>query len=200
MYAVFSKDLTVNTIPQKEILRYMRAREINDGILRVVLDAEKLVLDAASCRACWTHVRIKKLSENALMIGNIEMVSADLSKRLLGCEEAFVFAATAGIGVDRVIRVGQVKSPLLSLACDAAGSALVEELCDELCESFDTELKSEKKHTLKRFSVGYGDLSLEYQKQICELLDMPKNIGASLTDGVMMTPSKTVTAIVGIKG
>lgn len=200
MYAVFSKELSVNSVPHKEILRYMRAREANGTILQVVSEAERLVLDAASCRACWTRIDIKKLSEDALMIGNIEMVSADLSKRLLECDEVFLFAATVGVGVDRVIRASEVKSPLLFLACDAAGSALVEELCDELCKSFDADVKNEKKHTLKRFSAGYGDLSLEYQKQICELLDTPKNIGAALTDGVMMTPSKTVTAIVGIKG
>ncbi len=200
MYVVISKELTVNTISQKEILRYMRARGMTDGILMAVSDAERLVLEAASCRACWTRVNVKRLTEDSLLVGNIKMVSADLSRRLCGCDEAFVFAATAGVGVDRVIRTAEVKSPLISLACDAAGSTLVEELCDELCKSLDAEVKKEKKHTLKRFSAGYGDLSLEYQKQICELLDTPKNIGASLTDGIMMAPSKTVTAIVGIKG
>ncbi len=199
MYVVFSKDLTVNSIPQKEILRYMRAHGITDGILHVVSDAEKLVLEAASCRACWTRVDVKRLSENSLALGNIEVVSADLSKRLLGCEKAFVFAATAGVGVDRVIRASEVKSPLLSLACDAAGSALVEELCDLINSALADEAQKQKSQTVKRFSAGYGDLSLEYQKDICALLDTPKNIGASLTDGVMMAPSKTVTAIIGIK-
>ncbi len=200
MQVVFSKDLTVNAIPQNEILRYMRAREINDRVLRVVADAEKLVLEAARCRACWMCVEVKRLSDNLLTLGNIEVVSEDLSKRLCGCDEAFVFAATVGVGVDRAIRTAEVKSPLLSLACDAAGSALVEELCDLVNSALDQDAKNQKKQTVKRFSAGYGDLSLNIQKDICALLDTPKNIGASLTDGIMMVPSKTVTAIVGIKG
>ncbi len=199
MYVVCSRDLTLNAIPHKGILRYMRAHGITDGIMQYVSDAERLVLEAASCRLCWTRVDIKKLSENSLVLGNIEIVSADLSKRLLGCEQAFVFAATAGVGVDRVIRASEVKSPLLALACDAAGSALVEVICDLINADLAEEAKKKKSQTIKRFSAGYGDLSLEYQKDICALLDTPKNIGVSLTDGVMMAPSKTVTAIIGIK-
>ncbi len=199
MYVVLSKDLTVDAIPHKEILRYMRAHGETDKIMQSVTDAEKLVLEAASCRACWTRVEVKELSENSLALGNIEVVSADLSKRLSGCNSAFVFAVTAGVGVDRVIRASEVKSPLLSLACDAAGSALAEELCNQIDASLAAEVKTEGKQTVKRFSAGYGDLSLECQKDICALLDTPKNIGASLTDGIMIAPCKTVTAIIGIK-
>lgn len=177
----------------------MRAREMTEGLLQVVCEAERLVLGAARCRTCWTRVEVKRLSDNSLILGDIEVVSADLSRRLCGCDEAFVFAATVGVGADRAIRTAEVKSPLLSLACDSAGSALVEELCDAINTELAEEAKKQGRQTTKRFSAGYGDLSLEYQRQICRLLDTPRNIGASLTDGVMMTPSKTVTAIVGIR-
>ena len=200
MYAVLTKNMAADSIPQKEILRYMQARDMTDEICQAAEEGERLVLGAASCRACLARVKVEMLSENSLCVGGIKIVSGDLSKRLLGCEEAFVFAVTAGVGVDRVMRVTEVKSPLLSLACDAAGSALVEELCDQLDASLAAEVKTEGKQTVKRFSAGYGDLSLEYQRDISALLNTAKNIGASLTDGVMMTPSKTVTAIVGIKG
>lgn len=201
MYRILTKSMTVSTIPQKEILRYMRAlytSDASDAVLRAATDGERLVLEAASCRACWARVNVRSLSKNALALGNIEMTSADLSKRLCGCDEAFIFAVTAGVGVDRVIRASEVRSPLLSLACDAAGSALAEELCDELDATLAAEVQKEGKQTTKRFSAGYGDLSLEYQRDIATFLDTAKNIGASLTDGVMMTPTKTVTAIVGI--
>lgn len=199
MNVVYSKDLAVISIPKNEILRYMRAREETDKILQVVSEAEKLVLDVATCRVCWTEVEIRKLSENSLTLGNIKIVSADLSKRLWGCNRAFVFAATVGVGVDRVIRSSEIKSTLLSLACDAAGSALVEAVCDIIDKELAEKAQKQEKQTSKRFSAGYGDLSLEYQRDICALLDTPRNIGASLTDGVMMAPSKTVTAIIGIK-
>ena len=48
-----------------------------------------------------------------------------------------------------------------------------------------------------RFSPGYGDLSLEVQKEIFSLLDCPRKIGVSLGDSLLMTPSKSVTAIIG---
>ena len=50
-----------------------------------------------------------------------------------------------------------------------------------------------------RFSPGYGDFDLKYQKDILEYLDANKKIGISLTDSLMMIPTKSITAIIGIK-
>ena len=50
-----------------------------------------------------------------------------------------------------------------------------------------------------RFSPGYGDLPLEFQREIFRALDVPRRIGVSLGSSCLMSPSKSVTAIVGIK-
>ena len=200
MLLVQTKSFEVTSLPQKEILRYMRAGQTpSDEVLSAAREGERRVLEASRCRACFVRVPVEFVSAECVRVGGIEMISGDLSKRLCGCGEAFVFGATAGVGVDRVIRLCEVSSALLSLACDAAGSALAEEICDRLDGELMAEAQRYGKETVKRFSAGYGDLSLEYQKDIVALLNTAKNIGASLTDGVMMTPSKTVTAIVGIK-
>ena len=87
----------------------------------------------------------------------------------------------------------------MGLAADAAGTAAVEELCDELCRRLEKKSNDAGECTISRFSAGYGDLSIEYQKDIVNLLEPKKHIGVSLSMGGMMTPTKTVTAIVGIK-
>ena len=51
-----------------------------------------------------------------------------------------------------------------------------------------------------RYSPGYGDLSLESQKQVFALLNPPKYIGVTLNDSLLMSPSKSVTGIIGIGG
>ena len=51
----------------------------------------------------------------------------------------------------------------------------------------------------RRFSPGYGDLSLDLQKTVFELLNPEKHIGITLTDGMLMTPMKSVSAFIGIK-
>ena len=53
-------------------------------------------------------------------------------------------------------------------------------------------------HTRARFSPGYGDLKLSSQKDIFRVLDCSRKIGLSLNDSLLMSPSKSVTAIIGV--
>lgn len=186
------------SLPQGEILRYMRAGdEPSAEVISAAAEGERRVILAQTGRACYSRVTVKRLDEGKIALGELIVESYGLCKLLSGCDEAFVFAVTAGVGVDRAIRAAQTSGALSALATDAAGSALCEELCDMLCEKLSDVVDGGM--LTKRFSAGYGDLSIEYQREIVRMLDTPKNIGVTLTGGVMMTPSKSVTAIVGIK-
>ena len=60
------------------------------------------------------------------------------------------------------------------------------------------ELK-EGETLVSRYSPGYGDWPLEAQRRLFELLDAPRKAGVSLTDSLLMVPSKSVSAIIGVK-
>ncbi len=185
---------------EKEVLRYMRAgKTCGENIEKLADEGIRRVCEAACCKVCYARLELNLLDEGNLMLGDILLRSKSLYKWLEGCREAFLFAASVGQSVDRVIRAAGASSPSLSLACDAAGSALVEEVCDVLNSKLDSIIRLEGGVTVKRFSAGYGDLDLTYQKNFSEALNTAKNIGACLTGGVMMSPTKTVTAIIGIK-
>ena len=49
-----------------------------------------------------------------------------------------------------------------------------------------------------RFSPGYGDLPLDAQKMIFSILSPEKHIGLTLNASLMLSPTKSVTAFVGI--
>ena len=49
-----------------------------------------------------------------------------------------------------------------------------------------------------RFSAGYGDLPLAVQKAIFSALELSQRIGLTLNESLLMTPSKSVTAIFGL--
>ena len=49
-----------------------------------------------------------------------------------------------------------------------------------------------------RFSPGYGDFSILHQKELLQMLEAPKKIGLTLTEGYMLTPTKSVTALLGM--
>ena len=52
----------------------------------------------------------------------------------------------------------------------------------------------------KKIHPGYGDLPLALQKDIFRVLDCPKRIGLTLNESLLMSPSKSVTALIGVSG
>lgn len=191
---VFKREFEIKSVPVFEVLRYMRAgKDPDENIVAVVRSACEKVISASKCVACYITLPIEA-GADSVKIGGLELVSKSLSTHLYECCEAVLFCASAGVGVDREIQKSAAVSALESLACDCAGSALVEELCDR----FEEDVLGGA-DTTRRFSPGYGDLSIEYQRDIVALLDTKRHIGVSVTDGLMMTPTKSVTAIIGVK-
>ena len=88
--------------------------------------------------------------------------------------------------------------PVLSPSLQATAAAMTETWCDRINERIRLEAEQEGLYTRPRFSPGYGDLPLDLQREISAILNMSKEIGVSLTDTMLMTPSKSVTALIGI--
>lgn len=186
----------ITSLNKKEALRYLGyygAQNI-DGLEEVFSECEELALAAISPKAVYAVYDIEKLGGGKLNLGFAEVKSFDLEKNLSGCNKIALFAATVGIGLDRLILKYEKLSPARAVILQAIGAALIEQWCDEVNEVITNEYK----HTKPRFSCGYGDLSLSLQKEIFKGLSVTKNIGISLNESLFMTPTKSVTAIVGI--
>lgn len=87
------------------------------------------------------------------------------------------------------------------MVLQAVSVEAIEEYCDACEEEILAALSSggEGPYYLRpRFSPGYGDLPLEFQREFLQILETPKKIGVTLTDSLLMMPSKSVTAIIGI--
>ncbi|MBQ8768206.1 MAG: Vitamin B12 dependent methionine synthase activation subunit [Oscillospiraceae bacterium] len=124
--------------------------------------------------------------------------SRDLAKCLRGCDEVVLFAATIGIEVDRYIAKYQQISATRALLAQAYGAERIEALCDAFCKEMKVQIAAEGKFCTPRFSPGYGDLPLEAQKDIFALLDCSRKVGVGLNESLLMSPSKSVTAIFGV--
>ena len=123
--------------------------------------------------------------------------SSNLARHLTGCSELFLFAATLGIKVDIALRRLTLESAATGAAAQAVAAALIETYCDSCCAELEQNLAPGLK-LLYRFSPGYGDWNLAEQPKIFSLLDGIRKMGLTLTDGCMMAPVKSVTAVIGI--
>lgn len=111
------------------------------------------------------------------------------------CENCVLLCATLGSQVDALIRREQVRNMAEALFLDAAASAAIEEVCDEVQMMLARDLN---KSLTRRFSCGYGDLPLEIQKDFLSVLDAGRMIGLSASPSGMLIPIKSVTAVIGI--
>lgn len=122
------------------------------------------------------------------------IASKALSHHLSGCREALFFSATIGPGVDMLIRRYSEISMIKLALVQAAGAALIEAYADRAVE----ELKKTYPYLKPRFSPGYGDFSLSHQTDFFRILRLGETLGLSLNDAYLMTPSKSITAVIGI--
>lgn len=177
-------------LPEKELFLRLGTREITEEIRECI----RLVKEHAVYRYCYVRVPLLFHSHHAFTLGDVRITSRALGKNLQDCKECFVMTVTLGAGVDRLIGRMGVTSPARQFFTDAAASALVEGLCDRVFA-----LLSEQEKCKMRFSPGYGDFLLEYQPDMLQLTEAGKRMGLYVTDTMFLTPSKSVTAIVGIE-
>lgn len=133
-----------------------------------------------------------------LRIAGMEISSRSLSRNLRSCEKVCLMAATLGLGPDRLIARASVKYMSRAVILQAAAAAMIEAWCDQVNEEIILQAAKEGLYCRPRFSPGYGDFALEYQRDFAQILRMQKEIGVSLTESLLMMPSKSVTAIIGL--
>ncbi len=137
-------------------------------------------------------------AENDGALGKIQ--SRDLCKNLEGCDKVVLFAATIGFDCDRLLARYKTLTPSRAVAMQAVGAAAIEALCDRFCDDLKKELSKENISLKPRFSPGYGDFALSFQKDIFTILECNKRMGLTLKDSFLMIPSKSVTAVIGLYG
>ncbi len=128
--------------------------------------------------------------------GVFQVRSRDLAAHLAGCKRAILFAATIGARFDRELQKQARLSPHRAYELQQEGTREIERFCDALCDGF---AKEQKRALRTRFSPGYGDLSLTVQREVFRVLEPAKHIGLCLSDSCVMSPSKSVTAFVGVE-
>jgi len=149
--------------------------------------------DSVQAKCCFTRVPVQVLSDCGVDLGFAKVRSANLAKNLSDCNEAFVFAVTLGHGVERLLSGLCRISPADFFIADAVSSAIAESVCDIAEERIKGGLLCKS-----RFSPGYGDFDISVQRSVLDVLNAEKLLGITLTDGVLMLPQKSITAVLGI--
>ena len=192
MLEVYTRSYPAPFFDVSEAMRYAscgNSEEMREAVCELYGKAE----GSLTYKVCYTEVPVRPV-DGAVDLGFAVFGSADLAKNLRGCTRAVVFAATVGLAFDRLCAAYGRTSPSRAVLLQGIGAERIESLCDVFTEDV---LAGES--IRPRFSPGYGDFSIEHQKDIFTILDPPRRIGLTLTDSILMSPTKSVTALIGIK-
>ncbi len=130
--------------------------------------------------------------------GVFQTDSRSLARNLKGCERVILLAASLGASVDVLIQRYSKLQVSRAVVLQAAAAACLEDYCDSVNEKLKEDYLKKGLYLRPRFSPGYGDFSLECQKAILQSLEAAKRVGITLTDSLLMAPSKSVTAVIGV--
>ena len=183
-------------IPVTEILRYAGMQNCNDKeFYQKAQEIGNRCREVMTARLVYQRCLIQDIDADSVCFDNGIILKGTLpAKYLKDCKAAILVLATVGQSVDRLIASCSVCSLAQGLLADAAGSAAVEATLDVFCESIA------KQESLKpRISPGYGDFPLSNQVVLIECLQGAKNLGVYLNDSMLMTPCKSVSALIGIR-
>ena len=183
------------TLNMNEILKYLgfHGQELTEEIAAQICRCTDEVLAAATPRLTYRQV----LLENGAVLG-VTFEGRDIPRMLAPCEEAVLFGATLGPGVERLMMRYEVMNAADSVIMDACASTAIENICNNFESDMRAAVEAEGRYLTDRFSPGYGDLPISEQPKFFALLDMTRRIGVSLTPTTIMVPRKSVTAIMGI--
>ena len=182
-----TKTYALPPVNLSEVWRYAGVTTPDDALSALL---EECLLEAEpqlAPKVCYGEFPFSCEGDN-LCFGFATVASADLKQALQGCQKVILFGATIGIGMDQLIAKYGSLSPTKALLFQALGAERIEALCDCFCKEFALS---------RRFSPGYGDLPLSFQKDLFRVLDCSRKIGLTLNDSLLMSPSKSVTAIAG---
>lgn len=194
-----------NRVNIREIYRYLgygtkmpddSVNNMIDEVLTSLINViqPKNVYKIDSCSASETVVVLKGAQRTLVF------ESRNLARNLAQCGQVILIAATLGLEADKLLQKYEMINMTKAAIAQACGAACIEAYCnilqEQICETVSTD--DGRWYLRPRFSPGYGDLPLQYQKVLFEELECTKRIGLTLTDSLLMVPTKSVSALIGL--
>ena len=160
-------------ISRKEILRYLgyRGKPADEIVTNSIESCLAELLRIISPKCIYQIFPVTFGENHMVTIGSISIQSKNLSQHINGCKAVILQACAATV---------------------------IEAYCDEQQDFMKEEAGKQGLYLRPRFSPGYGDFPLTYQKDLLGVLNCQKRIGLTVMDSLILAPSKSVTAVIGL--
>lgn len=186
----------------QEIMRYLGYRNYEaDPVTRKRVESLMAEMEQI-IRPKWHYQRfevVKWESKQVLLKDcSFPLAGESIAKHLQDSKAVYLLCVTLGIESERMLMRKQAESVADGMIVDSCLSAYVEDAADQGQDAIRREIEADEELTF-RFSPGYGDLSLDIQKDMIRLTRWDRILGVSLTNSMMMVPSKSIIAVIGVE-
>lgn len=181
------------------MLRFLGHRDQPlDGGLDAMIERTAAAVNELRPRATWRTFPVERVDESGVVLAGAPFVlpGSHIARHLRDASDAVLMAVTLGADSERLLKRRVCVSPSDGLIADACASSLVEEAANGVSRIIADEAATRGLHSGKRFSPGYGDFPLSAQRGFLQAIEAEKLLGIRLTDGDLMVPAKSITAVV----
>lgn len=194
---------TISELPRRAVLRFMgyRGQQITPEVDARIDEGIARALELARPRASWSVFDIPARTDGGPICLDgcaLTLPGASIARHLDGAVSCAVMAVTVGMDVERELKRLSLVDPVGHLIFDAAATVAVEEAAAACQRSVCAYVAEHGLFSNARFSPGYGDLPLSVQPVLLACVDAQRAIGITLTDSLLMVPTKSITALMGI--
>lgn len=192
--------MTIKDRVFKNAARYLgyRLYALDADMLALMERAYQQMLDAARPRYTLRRYPVKEDGAVFQLADIAPIQSRDLCRLFERATEGYALLATLGAPLDMLVKRLMLTDPALGAAVGACASAYIDEYIDGFCAEEETRIAPQGEEFSPRFSPGYGDVPLSYQPPLLELLEA-RRLGVSLTEGNLMLPEKSVSALLAVR-
>ncbi|MBQ4282444.1 MAG: methionine synthase, partial [Lachnospira sp.] len=196
-----SNIIELEHLNRAEALRYMgcvSGTDMTDAAIVNLMDTgERKLLSTARPGYIYKAFETELCNQGVALKGtNLVLFGESIKEHLKDCKKAVLMAVTISADVDRLLRVTQLENMAEAVVIDSLASVAVEQVCDKVEEKIKEEFMSG--YMTFRFGVGYGDFPITQQKDFVKVLQADKYIGLHVTSSGILTPTKSVTAVIGL--
>lgn len=192
--------MRVLNIDKREVLRYLghKNQDIDNELDNLIDKCIEEVKNESRPLYIYKVFDVEKSQEGIRVVGtNLILKGNDIYSHLKDAKKCAIMAATLGVSIDNRIRITGKLDMTKSFILDATATDMIEKVCDKAESEIINLANSEGFKTNFRYSPGYGDLPIDIQGEIINILNANKSIGLTTTPSSILIPRKSVTAILG---
>ena len=191
----------ITHIDKNEVLRYLghKGHKIPQKLDRQIDQCINRTIKLISPKYFYQKFSIKRTAEGILVNGTeLVLTGRDIAKLLQNSNEIYIICATIGLEIEKEIRKRMLTNPDEGVMFDSCATTAIEQLTDRAECEIARECEERDLFITWRYSPGYGDLPIETQGPLLAAMDAHRKIGLTVNDSFLMTPGKSVTAIIGV--